>query len=178
MTGRQLALTTLLGAVLTACSSEPPAEEHDKTYQVLVGVDEWTSVARDADPFIADLDDAPACVGPGFFVEDDWVEVDTGLCNWVTLQGSARFAVEPGQALRLVVSHYDLSASAPAEAELGLRLGICDAWQKRVPIPSPATVYTEQLEAPCQLEKGASLQYHLHNHGQNNRQLQEFSVLR
>jgi hypothetical protein len=158
--------------------AEPEPAETTSGYELLASADDWSQVEPTADPFVSDVDQMPACVGPVFFVENDWVEVDTGVCNWVTLQARARFAVEPRQALRLVVSHYDLSAIAPAEARVEVRFGNCKLWQKPVAIPSPAAVYSEELESPCALEQGGLMLFHLHNHGQNNWQLQELSAFR
>jgi hypothetical protein len=172
---RAMPLTLALGG----CAGDPVTQETPPaSYQLLTSATEWTEVAREADPFVSDPTQAPACVGSGFFVEDDWVEIDTGLCNWVTLEAGGRFQVARQQQLRLVVSHYDLSASEPGEASLRVQFGACEVWQKFVAIPSPAAVYSEELASPCGLEQGGTLLFHLHNHGQNNWQLQELSVLR
>jgi hypothetical protein len=159
-----------------ACGAEAPEPENTTRYEPLASPEDWSQVERTADPFVTDAAQAPACLGPGFSAENTWLEVDTGVCNWVTLQASARLMVEPRQRLRLVVSHYDLSAIAPAEARLELRFGDCELWQESVAIPSPAAVYDEELESPCAIEQGAPMLFHLHNHGQNNWQLQELSA--
>lgn len=179
MTARSRALLVTL--LLGGCSDPPSHDRHHPSpasYQLLSSAPEWNEVAREADPFVGDPEQAPACVGPGFFVENEWVEIDTGLCSWVTLEARARFDVARGQQLRLVVSHYDLSAIAPGEGVLRLQFGACEAWQKSVAIPNPAAVYSEELESPCAVEAGGTLFFHLHNHGQNTWQLQELAVLR
>lgn len=182
MTARSHALFVApLALVLSGCADAPAQRDHHPSpgsYQLLVSAGEWSEVPRETDPFVSESEQAPACVGPGFFVENEWVEVDTGLCTWVTLEARARFDVARGQWLRLVVSHYDLSASAPGEGVLRLQLGACDVWQKAVSIPNPAAVYDEELESPCAVEAGGTLVFHLHNHGQNTWQLQELAVLR
>jgi len=165
----------------SGCSAHEPApSEAEQTWQTLVPLDGWTSVSRDADPLLAEPSAAPACLGPGFRLEpnDNWLEIDTGLCNWVTLMGTADAAVSEGQQLTLKVSHYNLEAAAPAEAHLRLRLGSCDAWSKVIPIPSPAAVYEEQFASPCALEAHGQVLFHLDNHGQNTYQLQGLSSLR
>src|SRR5689334_20222790 len=86
-----------LAALLGGCSNkaDATATPEARSYQPLVMLTDWTSVSRDQDPFVTDTVAAPACVGPGFLIEQDtnWVEIDTGLCNWVTLKASARAAV-------------------------------------------------------------------------------------
>ncbi len=168
--------------LLGGCSSGagPATTAPEPTYQTLVTLDAWSSVSRVDDPFIQDVDAAPACVGPGFYLErqSDWLEIDTGLCNWVTLSGSASAAVAEGQMLQLTVSHYDLEAAAPAEANLLLVLDDCDAWSKTIPIPSAAAVYKEEFASPCALPERGNVLFHLNNHGQNTYQLQDLSSLR
>lgn len=179
-----LAATALLAqvAVLAGCSTtaEPPPSKAEPTFQTLVPLEGWSSVSRADDPFVTDLELAPACVGPGFRLETDtqWLELDTGLCNWVTLTGDALFDVSTGQQLQLEFSHYNLEAAAPATAELQLSFPDCDVWAKELPIPGAAAVYKEQFASPCGLKAGQSVLFHLHNHGQNTYQLQSVSALR
>jgi hypothetical protein len=170
---RQLALAGLLLA--NGCGSDPTVSDA-AAFKELVELPDWRELPRDEDPFVTDLDAAPACVGPSFNLEAQWLEIDTGVCNWVTLIASARAAVESGRQLRITVSHFDLEAPEPAEASLSLTLEHCDAWEKTVPIPSPAAVYTEAFSSPCAIAAGGNVYFHLHNHGQNNWQLQELSV--
>ncbi len=178
------AASSLLAAlgVLGGCSNRggPASTTPERTYQTLVAIDQWSGVDRADDPFVEDPVTAPACVGPGFYVEDQfhWLEIDTGVCNWVTLSGSARSAVSKGQMLQLTVSHYDLDAAAPTAASLRLTLDGCDAWSKPIRIPNPAAVYKEQFASPCALAENGNVLFHLNNHGQNTYQLQDFSSLR
>jgi hypothetical protein len=166
-------------ALLSAACSEPAKpSEPQLGHEPLVTLDGWSGVARNQDEFITDPDMVPSCVGAGFFVEDSWLEIDTTVCSWVTIEGAARFAVEEGQELRIIVSHFDLVALEPSRGDLRLRLGACDAWQKSVAIPQQAAVYTEPFASPCSLAAGGAVQFHLHNHGQNNWQLQQLTVLR
>jgi hypothetical protein len=175
------ALAVALVALGSCSTKEPAPTMATATFQTLVPLTGWSSVARDADPFIADASaPPPACVGPGFRLEpiDNWLEVDTGLCNWVTLTANAEAAVDEGQLLKLTVSHYNLEAGAPAEAHLFLTFGACEAWSKVIPIPSAAAVDVEQFAAPCALEANGTVLFHLDNHGQNTYQLQSLSSLR
>lgn len=176
---------TLLGCVaaLSGCSNDAEPASPSKTeaaFQTLVPLEGWSSVARADDPFVTDSEAAPACVGPGFRLETDtqWLELDTGLCNWVTLTGSALFDVSAGQQLRLDFSHYNLEAAAPATAELRLSFPHCEVWTKQLPIPGAAAVYQEQFASPCALKADQRVLFHLHNHGQNTYQLQDLAALR
>lgn len=183
MRRRRAAWTWLAGvAALGGCANEPApaAEKTNETFETLVPLDAWSSVARVDDPFIIDPEAAPACVGPGFRLETDLqqLELDTGLCNWVTLSGSALFDVSADQELRLDFSHYNLEAAAPATAELRLSFPNCKVWTKQLPIPGAADVYEEQFASPCALKAGQPVLFHLHNHGQNTYQLQDLAARR
>ena len=167
---------------LSGCShdAEPAPQPTNDTFQTLVPLEGWSTVARADDPFVTDPEAAPACVGPGFRLEPDFeqLELDTGLCNWVTLTGKALFDVRAGQQLQLRFSHYNLDAAAPATAELALAFPDCDVWAKQIAIPGAAAVYKEQFASPCALKAGQSVLFHLHNHGQNTYQVQGLAVLR
>ena len=173
-------LAPWLGAVacLSGCASEPVHGESTGSFEPLVLLSDWAPVARGDDPFITQPDAAPACIGPGFVVEQQWLEIDTALCNWVTLAAPARFSIDAGEQLRIIVSHFDLNAPSAAEGEARLTLGDCDAWSKVVAIPSAAAVYTETFASACSIAEGDVVYFHLHNHGQNNWQLQELSAER
>lgn len=164
--------------LLSACASEPNASEPEPTFRALVARGEWSAVARDEDPFITDLDAAPECAGPGFRIEERWLEIDTAECNWVTLTAPTHFAIQRGERLRVSVSHFDLNAPAVAEGVAELTFGECTAWSKLVSIPSAAAVYTETFASPCEVAARGHVYFHLHNHGQNTWQLQDVSVLR
>ena len=66
-----LSLLAALG-LLGGCSNhaDPAATTPEPTYQTLVAIDAWSGVARADDPFVEDPAAAPACVGPGFYVEN------------------------------------------------------------------------------------------------------------
>lgn len=167
---------------LSGCShdAEPAPQPTNETFQTLVPLEAWSSVARDDDPFVTDPEAAPACVGPGFRLEtaEQRLEFETGLCNWVTLTGKALFDVRRDQQLQLEFSHYNLDAAAPATAELKLAFPDCDVWTKQIAIPGAAAVYKEQFASPCTLTAGQDVLFHLHNHGQNTYQVQDLAVLR
>jgi hypothetical protein len=173
----RLARLTACG-LLVACAGEPATGESSRSFRAIVELDDWRGVASDRDPFETDPPVATACTGPGFVVEQQWLEIDTGLCSWVTLSAAARFPIEAGQRLRVSVSHFDLDAPSAAEGVARLWLGACEAWSRTVLIPAPAAVYSDVFESPCSIAQGESVYFHLHNHGQNNWQLKEAAVER
>jgi hypothetical protein len=178
-----MARSLCLGALLAlGCSGAEGSSTtmRDGRYEPLVELDDWQSVEREADPFVADATALPDCPTTGVRVEADqgWLELDTTACSWVTVTGLARFDVDLGQQLKLVVSHFDLDAPAPAKAQLELRLDGCKAWSQAIPIPSAADVVTAELASPCALRQNDAVWFHLQNHGQNTYQLQDVAILR
>ena len=173
-------LAPVLGVLplLVGCANEASPSQAEPVFQALVAPDEWRAVARDADPFITDLEAAPECVAPGVRVEEQWLELDTSECTWITLVARAPFEVERGRELSVTLSHFDLNAPAAAEARAELTFDTCEAWSKPVTIPSAAAVYTETFASRCSLAAGGLVYFHLHNHGQNTWQLQDISVRR
>lgn len=176
----------LLGAALAlgCADSDAPtpsaSNAGELSYEPLVALGDFRRVARQDDPFIDAAGAVPDCAAEGFRFEADqaWLEIDTGICGWVTVTTNALHAVVVEQRLKLRVSHFDLDAAPPAEAELGLKLGACDAWSRSLPIPSAARVDEEELASPCALPQGSPIFFHVQNHGQNTYQLQALEVLR
>lgn len=172
----------LLALLLDAgCSSGAEAKTGsptDSSRAALVSLEGWTAVARADDPFTAAGEEPPECE-PSFHVEvaQNWLEVDTTACNWVTLSQPAQAEVAEGDRLEFDFSHFDLDADAPTTAELRLRFDDCDAWSTSIPIPGAADVYAEQFRSPCRLTSHSQVLFHLHNHGQNTYQLKDLSRL-
>lgn len=169
-------------SLLAGCGDHdhPPSVEAERDFRPLVELEDWAAVARADDPFVDAEDPPPACDGDGFIIEEeqDWLEMDTGECSWVTLGAAARGDVAEGQELRIDVSHFDLDAAEPATATLRLSLNGCEAWSNMIAIPSSANVYQPTLASPCAVAQGAQVLFHLHNHGQNTYQLRGVSALR
>jgi hypothetical protein len=170
-------LALLLGS---GCSSGAETKTGSPTdsRESLVLLEGWAPVERAEDPFVSVADPPPECE-PSFHLEDaqNWLEVDTTACNWVTLRQAARAQVAAGDRLEFDFSHFDLDADAPSTAELRLRFDDCDVWSKSIPIPGAADVYAEQFRSPCRLTRDSQVLFHLHNHGQNTYQLKDLSRL-
>ncbi len=168
-----------LGAIpllVLGCSESeapPPSAPDEPVFDALALPEDWAAATPKDDPLVDDPERVPACQSGAFWSEPElgWLEIDSGACSWVTLHARARRGLAKGQQLLIEVSHFDLVASAPAEATLKLALADCPAWSKRIAIPSEAAVYSEQLRSPCAVNEGDSIWFHVDNHGQNAYQL-------
>src|SRR5260221_11378610 len=93
-----------VAGALGGCSNKADqAPSEGRSFEPLVSISAWSSLSRADDPFVTDSSAPPACVGPGFVVESDpkWLEIDTGLCGWVTLTAMARSAGTVRETLQL-----------------------------------------------------------------------------
>jgi len=171
-------LSLFVGAGCSSGAETKTGSPTDSSREALVSLEGWTAVTRADDPFVVEGEEPPECE-PAFHVEDaqNWLEVDTTACKWVTLTQTTRAEVAEGDRLEFDFSHFDLDADAPATAELRLRFDDCDAWSKSIPIPGAADVYAEQFRSPCRLTSDSQVLFHLHNHGQNTYQLKDLSRL-
>lgn len=165
---RRAGLVTLS---LAACAPEPeplPPRE-------IVAIAEptaWEIVPPAQDAYV-DRRPSPVRCDPelGYYVEE-WAgaqafKVDTGWCNFLTVQQPARVDLRADEVIDLKVWHFDLRAASPAEAMLGLAIDGEPVWEARVPIPSEEGQVDALIELEHSVPEGAQLQFHLDNHGDN-----------
>lgn len=172
----------LLSALILGCSGhdDSSSSQAERRFEPLVELEAWTAVARSEDPFLDPRTPPADCATPGARVESaqNWLELDTSVCGFITVAADARFAVAEGAKVRLDLSHFDLDAATPTSAELRLRFGNCSAWETSLEIPAPAQVHGLEFDSECEVASGGQVWFHLHNHGQNTYQLRGLSVLR
>lgn len=198
--GLLLPLFLLLALALVACAPavpRPPAG----TFSVAVVQTAWQKLGSDADPLsshVATLAGPVVCSDPrGYRLEDLDLELDTGACNYVSLQQSLPYALRTGDLLRVVLWHYPLVSDPAATghaalllmdpqagraAEAGVNsagLSVASAtllWERTVAIPKMADLYDEVVMLPRDAPVGAALVFHLHNHGVNQWRLQPLLI--
>jgi hypothetical protein len=137
----------------------------------------WAEVVED--PF----DDAPGeviCAPTATRVEVvdglSSFEVDTGFCNYLTLEQPTLRTVFKGDRLDVRLGHGALVAEQAAEAHVAVLVGELVLWDDAVLIPSPPLDHEGFLIAPERVPKGTPVVLHLHNHGDNSWQFDEISV--
>lgn len=105
------------------------------------------------------------------------LSIDTRICEYVTLEQPSLAALSGGDELHLRIHHFDLSAEAPAEGHAAVVLAGQLAWETHVPIPSPDAMIDATFSSPTDVSRGDPIEFHLHNHGENNWSLIELSVV-
>ncbi len=148
----------------SGCSgSEPACTPRAST--PLVSADSWQLTLAGEDPFT----DRPAltdCVPEAVVVEGQAVEVSTRVCSYATLVQPLETDVHACETFRATIAHFPLFAAGPADAHLALRIGDETVWERVIPIPADAAVYSIEHAGP--IPAGTPLYFHLHNHGAND----------
>ena len=110
------------------------------------------------------LDDA---CPPGGWYENGRLEIQMGICHYLTLGQPITRPVRAGDAVQVRAWHQGLDAAVRAEAHVALFIGDDLLWEQYAFIPSPAELFDAVVEAPADAEVGTMLTLHLHNHGFN-----------
>lgn len=181
------ATLALCGALFSVHCGDPgdvtevsPATESDTTGppQELVSPDAWIQLSDDDDPFAA-LRAPDAQCGAGALTEElGGVEVDTSVCNHLSVAQPLLVDVAQGDTLRVVGWHSTLiyPGRDPVEGHITLAVGDQVVWQEVAPIPGPAAAYDATFESPVSAPAGSPVVFHVRNHGNNTWNLLTFTV--
>jgi hypothetical protein len=174
-----LTLVASLVAILATGCVEPdpdPDPEPEPESQQLAAPDAWVRVSDpDADWFAELRPDDAECDDSGYYYDplDRTIEIQTDLCDYLTLSQPTRVALEPGDAIHIGGFHDILISAEPAEGYVGVALAGEIAWTLIVPIPAPAAVFEDTFTIDRAIPEGAEIQVHVHNHGPNSWELGE-----
>jgi hypothetical protein len=170
---RQLSVITAL-AVVVACAadgSDSADANAEPSWVVIASPYAWVETPLAEDPFAALRPEDVTCdpTGHGFhdFGGDPSYEIDTGLCNYLSISQAALQALPAGTTVEFRVWHFELEADGPAEAYLALDVDSHLVFERTVLIPSASELLTEEFELPADVPLGAPVTMHLHNHGAN-----------
>ncbi|MEZ4384950.1 MAG: hypothetical protein R3A79_26710 [Nannocystaceae bacterium] len=145
----------------------------------LVVAEAWTRVVDEADDRFADMRPATAtCDEAGFYLDPltRAFEVDTGLCDYLTIEQPAGEALSAGDVVRIAIAHGDLTAPTPSEGYVGLAFDDEIVWEYATPIPAPADTFEAEFEVRRDVALGGAIQVHVHNHGANTWELTSLKV--
>ncbi len=131
--------------------------------------DAWV-VLEEGDPFEEHRPAEPDCAF-GWWVEDEVVEVDTGLCGYLAIEQALANDLWPGERISSVFAHDALVADGPASTHAALVLGGRMVWELELAIPQADGVHPIEFSVQDPLPAGTRAVFHLHNHGANNYRL-------
>jgi len=159
-----------------ASSGEGVGTEASAEPLSLVLSDAWLPATAEQDPL---RDERPAsvdCPLASWGAELGGLEIQTGTCAYFYATQPALVAIEPGDAVEVVMFHDNLDAAEPAEGHVALLLGDTVVWERVVEIPADANVLEGRWIADRNLPADTPVGLHLHNHGYNAWTLLEVTV--
>jgi hypothetical protein len=172
---RTLAWALACSALLPGCaaSSDPPDPE--PSWVPLVLAEEWQPAP--ADPMASHAGaDAIACGEQDWHAELAGLEIETTRCNYTAVEQPLLADLVQGDELRVRVWWQTLVSPAPVEGHLALFVGDALVWEEHVAIPGPAAARDVDLVSPVSEPAGTPVTFHLHNHGSNTWNLNEFAL--
>jgi len=97
-----------------------------------------------------------------------FLDVSTDACNYVLVTQPLGADIAPGEAVLIESGHLTLFApEGPASGHMALSIAGELVWERIVPIPSEAEVYTDTVVVEQGASAGDPVVFHLHNHGAN-----------
>lgn len=169
-TKRPTGLCALLSVVIVACGDAPLATPERPRPAELVDHNSWSPARAEPIPLRSHAPEDTRCPSSARRPTADGVlDVDTGACRYLALEQPAQFGLRSGSTLRIRVAHlqlYDPEAHGSV-AHVAIALGGTIAWERTIPIPSPARAYDDHIVLSEELRAGDPIHLHLHNHGAN-----------
>ena len=140
----------------------------------------WATTALPLDPFNDHWSDHVRCGEDEHGAEllaDVWAySIQTGDCNWLTIEQPSLRAVHEGDIIRAEVWHFFLSAPEPATARVGLSTADGVLVEMMEPIPQPARLIELEFKAQTYIAQNTPLYFHISNHGTNSWHLLNIQV--
>jgi hypothetical protein len=163
----------LAALLLSGC---PPVEPDpdDPVPVTLARYDGWVRVTdADQDLFADQRPSSAVCDDAGWLFDPltQTLEVQTEVCDYLTVGQPTQVALEPGDVITVFAYHDLLTASEPAQGYMALAIGGQIEWEHNVPIPGDPGVIEQQFTIDRALPVGAPMQFHVHNHGPNTWEL-------
>ena len=163
--------STCLVLMLLSCGA-PDASPDPRSIGPLVNVFDWAVTEPDEDPFAELWSDQVRCPDSEHGPEDlagVWsYSIQTGACNWLTIEHPTLLAVRAGDRVRAEVWHFTLSAPEPASARVGLATADGILVQTMEPIPQPGRLMELEFIAQAPIAEATPLYFHISNHGANS----------
>lgn len=139
----------------------------------VVDVEAWSVSGAAEDPFAEHRPAEIACPAIAWGVETSSLEVNTGACNYLSIEQPLLRDVPAGATIVVNLWHQPLHAEQNALGHVALVVGEELVWERSVAIPGPAAVWRDEVPAPRDLGAGERVVFHIHNHGANNWNLGE-----
>ena len=162
-----------LSLALIGCDADNEVlPQSQSSSSLLVNVFGWSVVELEHDPFYELWSNNVRYRENEHGVEllaDVWVySVQTGNCNWLTVQQPSRNLVRAGDLVRAEIWHFALTAPEAASAWVGLASADGILVKIREPIPQAARLIELEFTAQRDITEDTPIYFHVSNHGANS----------
>ena len=144
----------------------------------LVDPESWTPLDASADPFAAHRPAAIDCAPESMDVDLGLFEVDTGLCDYLSVGQPSLAAVRAGEVIEVLMYHGSLTWWEEATAHVAVSIDGVVLWEETIGIPAASEVYIAEVPSPVAVSPGTPIVFHLHNHGSNTWNIGHIKVRR
>jgi hypothetical protein len=180
-------LSAAVANILVACTDPGAAEMSGETgvdegpqWLPLVSAHLWSEAGADDDPFGYPEATSAECTAEGHGPEEIGgelgYEIDTGVCNALTVVQTALVEAPADSELRIRVWHETLEAPEPATGVVAVAVAGQVVLEHEVGIPAEAGLIDQTATLPIDTELDTLVAFHVHNHGRNTWALLEVSV--
>ena len=138
-----------------------------KKPSTLIDHSKWKIAVEKDDPFIGHKKPSHKCSEGAYKIEDGVIEIDTSVCNYITLEQFALTGLCKGEKLHIVLWHLQLFAPVPTKGHAAIAVDGKVIWEKHIPIPGKEEIYEPEWIPNVPIQKGSRISYHIHNHGTN-----------
>ncbi len=148
---------------LSGCTEE-------RVPQDLFDLFDWREATADQDPF-PDRPENVQCPTSSRVIEIEeeevFLEIDTLLCNYVTLYQETKAEILAGDTVVFPWGHRELVSPDPGQGHVALVVDGIAIEDRSVDIPALEMDTVVEVEVQEDVEKGSPIWLHLHNHGAN-----------
>lgn len=148
----------------------------DGVWLSLIDPTAWVPTHANDDPAADHRPERIDCIG-GYAPEGAGIEVSTDQCNYLSISQPIAVPIAAGEAMRIQTWWQSLASTMPAQGHIALFVDDDLQWEEFVAIPGPADARDIRWAADHDISAGATITLHLHNHGANTWQFNDFSVL-
>lgn len=134
---------------------------------------DWALVEPEKDPIPGRPTHAGACEHGAFRLETDVLELDTGVCPWITVAAPAQRPLAAGTTLTIALLHDNLISNTSALSTFIIGTATTTLYERTVPIPRPAQFVEGAITLTEPVPEGALIYVHVRNHGANTYTLLE-----
>lgn len=134
---------------------------------LLVDIEDWALLDPASDPWPGGAS-REACRPRAAHPEAGFVEIDTEICDWVSISAPLRSPIRRGDRLEFLFFHTALVAPEPTQATVGLMIGEVIVWELALEVPAATDFYEVQVDDPPRARRETAATLHVHNHGANS----------